>query len=91
MQSIYQKVHIMAHDIDLFIEDNKYNISYEKALQTITCMSPDVSEPLFHELFEQTITFDNTISECTPVYVYEHAGKLVAWYDTENYCGYMNK
>ena len=39
--------------------------------------------------FLADVVYDSVNTQASPVHVYEKAGKPVAWYDTEMYCGYI--
>ena len=83
-----------TYDLDNFVNTNAPVIeysneeidAYEKEHGT-TSLATQMS---FAEQFEEEVIFTKVNKQADPVYVYEDQnGNPIAWYDLENYTGYI--
>jgi len=77
----------MSYDLDAFVNTNAHNFAFSAEL------SDDDMFDVYPNLFAQqnNIAYDVVNEQADPVFVYERAGMPVAWYDCENFCGFVAK
>jgi hypothetical protein len=80
----------MSYDADAFVNNNAYNFSF--AVEPIESDDDDMFD-VYADLFVQqnNIAYDVLNQQADPVFVYELDHVPVAWYDCENFCGFVAK
>ena len=77
----------MSYDLDAFVNNNEFN--YVFAIEPSEDEMFDVYPESFVRL--NNIAYDVLNQQADPVFVYELNHVPVAWYDCENFCGFVAK
>ena len=77
----------MSYNLDAFVNNNAYNFAFSAE------PSDDDMFDVYPDLFVQqnNIAYDVLNQQADPVFVYELNHVPVAWYDCENFCGFVAK
>ena len=77
----------MSYNLDAFVNANAHNFAFSAE------PSKDDMFDVYPDLFVQqnNITYDVLNQQADPVFVYELDHVPVAWYDCENFCGFVAK
>lgn len=73
----------MSYDIDEFVNSNAVNVEFNQE-------AFNNDEELVFEMFQKMVDFDDTNDNAYPVIVLVKNTNVVAWYDLEMFCGFIN-
>lgn len=77
----------MSYNLDVFVNNNAHNFTFSNEPS-----EDDMFDVYPNEFVKQNnIVYDAVNEQADPVFVYELAGVPVAWYDCENFCGFVAK
>ena len=78
----------MLYDIDVFVNTNSFNVQ----LPVDNVSDEDMFETLPAQFVtDNSVVYDTVNQDADPVFVYELNGAPVAWYDCENFVGFVVK
>ncbi len=76
--------------LSAFVNTNKPNVNIETYVPE--ALDDETQFTKLPQVFAVQFCYDEVETEaCYPVYLYALRGKLVAWYDCENFCGYSRE
>ncbi len=81
-----------TNDNEIFTAGNSYNVHWQHRFDRLkdTADVGELTFEIFPAEFAKLVEHDTVDESLFPMILYKQAGKLVAWYDAERFCGYIS-